>query len=160
MILEMESNRMTSDDFGKYIKALRKVRRMNSTKLSKLIGKSSAYISHLENGRYKNPDYETACRILKLLGVSEEEIEPQLRKFHLYTSEYLTSEIENFKTQPIQLKRKACDKIKIDYIKQDDYLDLMSKIQQDAKDIALELKDLNVATKKYLIEILQQQINS
>ncbi|MGD6896075.1 helix-turn-helix domain-containing protein [Bacillus infantis] len=68
---------------GEFIKFWRKAKKINSKELSKEIGKSDSYVSHLENGRYKNPDYETLYEIFKRIGIKEDKIEDYLYHFHI-----------------------------------------------------------------------------
>lgn len=66
---------------GDFIKFWRKVKKINSKELSKIIGKSDSYISHLENNRNKNPDYDTLFEIFKRIGIEEIKIEDYLEYF-------------------------------------------------------------------------------
>lgn len=59
-----------------------------------MVGKSDSYISHVENGRYKTPDYSTMCEVFKVLGIEEEKIEDYLYYFHI-----LSPEREEFEEQ-------------------------------------------------------------
>lgn len=68
---------------GEYIKLLRKSKKITSINLSRMINKSDSYISHLENGRYKSPDYDTLYEILKRLSVDEDKIEDFLEHFDI-----------------------------------------------------------------------------
>ncbi|UYZ01185.1 helix-turn-helix domain-containing protein [Peribacillus frigoritolerans] len=79
-------------EIGEYIRLLRTHKKINSTTLAKLVGKSNAYVSHLEKGRYNKPDYETLYKILKILGIKEELIESYLYHFHIYSPDYLADE--------------------------------------------------------------------
>lgn len=55
-------------EFGQYIKEQRLELGISSRKLSEKVGKSSSYISSIENGHYK-PDYKMAYDILKELRI-------------------------------------------------------------------------------------------
>ncbi|MGP7815527.1 helix-turn-helix domain-containing protein [Niallia sp. 01092] len=79
---------------GDFIRILRKSNKINSIELSKSIGKSESYISHLENGRYKNPDYEILYEIFKKLGVEEKKIEDYLYYFGFLSPERIAWEEE------------------------------------------------------------------
>jgi transcriptional regulator with XRE-family HTH domain len=68
---------------GSFIKFWRKAKKINSKELSNEIGKSDSYISHLENDRYKNPDYETMYKVFKKIGIKEEKIEDYLFHFNI-----------------------------------------------------------------------------
>lgn len=85
---------------GDFIKALRKGKNINSVDLAKSLGKSSAYISQIEKGRNKNPDYKILCEILKQLGISDDErIEGYLAHFGYISPEALQAEEEYIKGQ-------------------------------------------------------------
>ncbi|MCM3444354.1 helix-turn-helix domain-containing protein [Metabacillus halosaccharovorans] len=74
-------------DIGEYLHLLRRSKKVNSTDLSKAVGKSAAYISQIENGRNKNPDYKTMYEILKHLGIEENKIEDYLLHFYIKSPE-------------------------------------------------------------------------
>ncbi|UKS61502.1 helix-turn-helix domain-containing protein [Bacillus toyonensis] len=73
---------MNSSNFGRDIKALRTKRKIGSRELSRLIGKAETYISQLERGLIKKPDYGTAYAIMKHLGWEEKNIEDFLYNFY------------------------------------------------------------------------------
>ncbi|MDL5141104.1 helix-turn-helix transcriptional regulator [Bacillus atrophaeus] len=83
-------------DLKDYIRVMRAYKNMSSTKLSKMIGKNRAYISQIENGHNKNPEYETLYKIFKILGVKEENIESYLYHFNVLSPEHLKHEEEMF----------------------------------------------------------------
>lgn len=72
---------------GQFVKFWRKAKKINSKELSKEIGRSDSYVSHLENDRYKNPDYETMYEIFKRIGIKEEKIEDYLFHFNIISPE-------------------------------------------------------------------------
>lgn len=73
---------MNVNNFGKDIKALRTKKNIGSRELSRLIGKAETYISQLERGLIKKPDYNTAYDILKHLEFTEGNIEDFLYNFY------------------------------------------------------------------------------
>ncbi|MEW4239322.1 helix-turn-helix transcriptional regulator [Priestia megaterium] len=73
---------MSINNFGRDIKALRIKSKIGSRELSRLIGKAETYISQLERGLIKKPDYATAYNIMKHLGFTETTIEDFLYNFH------------------------------------------------------------------------------
>lgn len=77
---------MNVSHIGRDIKALRVKRGLSSRSLSRLIGKSETYISQLERGLIKNPDYNTAFDIMKHLGYAENGIEQFLFDFYQISS--------------------------------------------------------------------------
>ncbi|MFS1518545.1 helix-turn-helix domain-containing protein [Bacillus sp. SCS-151] len=131
-------------EVGATIKKHRKRKGINSKKLSVSIGKSDSYVSHLENGRNKNPDYKTLEKILEIIEVPKVEREGILRVIELRES------------KPA-IKQK---KIKTGYINQTTYYLFQKQITEDAESIARELEDLNIETKQILIELLQGQVNT
>ncbi|WP_214480991.1 helix-turn-helix transcriptional regulator [Bacillus sp. SM2101] len=79
-------------NIGDFIKIMRKSKKINSIELSKKVGKSDAYISHIENGRNKNPDYSTLYNIFKIIGTEEKKIEDYLEHFGILSPERLAHE--------------------------------------------------------------------
>lgn len=77
---------------GDYVRLHRKSKKINSKQLSLSVGKSDSYVSHLENGRNKNPDYSTLYEIFKRLGIAEEKIEDFLYYFHILSPERIAHE--------------------------------------------------------------------
>ncbi len=92
MILE-RMNKL-DNSFGNYIKALRKSAGISSKQLASMLSRAPAYISQIENGRNKNPNYSAAYQILSILGVKEDMIEHKLHTFHIYSPEYYEAEAE------------------------------------------------------------------
>ncbi|ARV47435.1 hypothetical protein BCV50_02205 [Bacillus subtilis] len=82
-------------DLKDFIRTRRAFKNISSTKLSEMIGKNRAYISQIENGHNKNPDYETMYKVFQILGVNENDIEPQLYYFNVISPERLRYEEEN-----------------------------------------------------------------
>ncbi|MFS0596665.1 helix-turn-helix transcriptional regulator [Peribacillus frigoritolerans] len=73
---------MSINNFGRDIKALRTKRGIGSRELSRLAGKAETYISQLERGLIKKPDYNTAFDIMKHLGFTESGIDEFLDNFY------------------------------------------------------------------------------
>lgn len=73
---------MSFNNFGRDIKALRTKRGLGSRELSRLIRKAETYISQLERGLIKNPDFKTAFDIMKHLGWDKKNIEDILDSFY------------------------------------------------------------------------------
>ncbi|WP_038112167.1 helix-turn-helix domain-containing protein [Tuberibacillus calidus] len=74
-------------NFGQTLRYLRKKAKIGSRELSRKIGKGDAYVSHIENGRIKNLDYETAYQLLKNVGYEESEINGFLEIFGIVDPE-------------------------------------------------------------------------
>jgi len=64
--------------FGQTIKHLRKKAKIASKNLSIQVGKATTYVSQLERGLIKNPDYNTCYKLLELVGVNPDCIEQML----------------------------------------------------------------------------------
>jgi transcriptional regulator with XRE-family HTH domain len=77
---------MSENNLGRDVKALRTKRGIGSRELSRLVGKAETYISQLERGLIKTPDYNTAFEIMKHLGQTEDQIEDFLLNFYLIKS--------------------------------------------------------------------------
>lgn len=75
LVICLESN------FGEYLKSLRIDAKMGSRELSQLINKGTSYVSQIENGRNKNPDYVISYTLLSILGVDTNEIEGILSSY-------------------------------------------------------------------------------
>ena len=84
---------------GEFVKLMRKHKKINSKDLSLKIGKSNAYISHLENNRYKNLDYNVLYKIFLELGIEDKRIEDYLAHFGYISPERLESEAMFVKRQ-------------------------------------------------------------
>lgn len=80
--------------FGEFVKNMRKRVNISSKKLSKMLDKGAAYISQIENGRNKNPDYDTAHKMMQILNFKEEQIEDILYKFGIKSPKKIKEEQE------------------------------------------------------------------
>lgn len=69
--------------FGEYLKLLRKRSGIPSKKLANMVNKSAAYVSQIENGRNKRPEFDVAFELLKIVGVDEEKIESILEYYNI-----------------------------------------------------------------------------
>ena len=77
---------------GEFIKGVRKARKINSVQLAKDVGKSGAYVSQIESGKNKNPDYRTLYEIFKKLGIDEIKIDDYLEHFGYISPERLEAD--------------------------------------------------------------------
>lgn len=75
------------DTFGDLVKHLRTNSKMGSRELSNKIEKGISYISQIESGRNKKPDFIVSWKILSFLGVEEQEIESLLSKYGIFPPE-------------------------------------------------------------------------
>lgn len=64
--------------FGQTVKHLRNKAKIASKDLSMQVGKATTYVSQLERGLIKNPDYNTCYKLLELVGVEPDSIEQVL----------------------------------------------------------------------------------
>lgn len=67
--------------FSTELKKLRLAAGCATKELSKAVGKAETYISQIENGKIKKPNYNTFYLILKELGVKEGDIQDYLKVF-------------------------------------------------------------------------------
>ncbi|WP_419893618.1 helix-turn-helix domain-containing protein [Oceanobacillus kimchii] len=72
---------------GDFIREYRKASKISSRELAKLVGKSSGYVSQVESGRNKNPDYNVLFNIFKTIGVPNDRIENYLDSFGFVSPE-------------------------------------------------------------------------
>lgn len=74
---------MTYESFAEMLKKMRESRGISSRALSAKVNKYHAYVSQIENGRIKNPDFESAKALLKELNVKDDIIDDILRHFDI-----------------------------------------------------------------------------
>lgn len=79
---------------GDFIKQNRKANKINSVDLSKELGKSVAYISQIEHGHNKKPDFDNLYEIFKRIGIDENKIEDYLEHFGFMTPEREEAKIQ------------------------------------------------------------------
>lgn len=72
---------------GDFIKLNRKKQNIKARDLSRSLGKGDAYISQIENGRNKNPDFNILYEIFKHIGIEEDKIEDFLETFNYLSPE-------------------------------------------------------------------------
>lgn len=80
--------------FGQEIKKLRKKVGIASKELSQQVGKAVTYVSQLERGLIKKPDYSTSYELLKRLEIDEEKINGFLDYFGIKSPEQEQAEME------------------------------------------------------------------
>lgn len=78
---------MNGIDFGKELKQLRTSLGVSSKVLSTKVGKAVTYVSQLENGKIKNPDYNTCYQILTELGLEDPKAKGMLDYFGFISPE-------------------------------------------------------------------------
>jgi transcriptional regulator with XRE-family HTH domain len=81
-------------DFGQELKRMRTTAGISSKVLSSKVGKAVTYVSQLENGKIKSPDYNTCHLLLKELGIDESKIEGILDFFGFISPEREKANLE------------------------------------------------------------------
>ncbi|MCA1027313.1 helix-turn-helix domain-containing protein [Cytobacillus kochii] len=83
---------MKVNSFADFLKISRKKSGISSKNLARKVNKGDAYVSQIENGRNKNPDYVTAYKLLKAIGIDEANIEDILLQYKIFSPNKLTEE--------------------------------------------------------------------
>ena len=85
---------MSGVNFGKELKIQRNKVGISSKVLSNKVGKAVTYVSQLERGLIKNPDYDTCRKILAELGINDYEAGNMLDFFSIKSPEQEKAELE------------------------------------------------------------------
>lgn len=142
---------MSINNFGRDIKALRTKRGIGSRELSRLIGKAETYISQLERGLIKKPDYNTSFSILKHLGFKESGIEDFLYDYHQIKSpERIESEAE----EVANWEEKRVAEIEAMIFQKQDTIDINQEYKEN-----IENNDLDWFESEWM-KVLYQQLES
>jgi len=72
---------MSGQEFGKELKGLRMRAGIGSKELSRMIGKAVTYVSQLERGLIKNPDYNACYSLLETVGFPKHHIDQHLETY-------------------------------------------------------------------------------
>lgn len=78
---------MSGQDFGKELKTLRMKAGIGSKELSQKVGKAVTYVSQLERGLIKNPDYNACWKLLEAVGFPKKHIDRHLESFGFISPE-------------------------------------------------------------------------
>jgi transcriptional regulator with XRE-family HTH domain len=78
---------MSGIEFGEKLKEIRKKVGVSSKNLSQRVNKAVTYVSQLERGLIKNPDYFTCKEILRELGFSEKGADRFLESYSILSPE-------------------------------------------------------------------------
>ncbi|WP_227938414.1 helix-turn-helix domain-containing protein [Alkalihalobacillus deserti] len=89
--------------FGLYIKKLRNEKNISSRDLSSDVGKAITYVSQLERGLIKKPDFNTSYHLLLKLGVDKIEIKKQLEEYGILSEEREREKMKEY-TQQITIE--------------------------------------------------------
>jgi transcriptional regulator with XRE-family HTH domain len=94
---------MEAVDFGKYLKSLRKERKLTIQKMSDISDVSNPYISQLENGLRSIPSKEVLIKLSKALGIDHKSFLSIVlgREFDEYTSSALNDHIKQIQSNLI-----------------------------------------------------------
>ncbi|WP_342502661.1 helix-turn-helix transcriptional regulator [Bacillus sp. FSL K6-3200] len=68
---------------GEFVRFHRRNKKISSLTLSKEVGKSRAYVNHIENNRTKRPDYNTIKKIFLKIGINEKDVNAYLSYFNV-----------------------------------------------------------------------------
>lgn len=85
---------MSGIKFGIELKKIRKSVGISSKVLSTKVNKAVTYVSQLERGLIKQPDFHTCLQILLELGFSEDEAKKTLTYFNIKSSEQERAELD------------------------------------------------------------------
>lgn len=85
---------MNGIEFGKELKKIRTNAGISSKVLSSKVGKAVTYVSQLENGKIKSPDFETCFKLLEELGVEHGKIEGILDYFGIISPQREKADLE------------------------------------------------------------------
>lgn len=85
---------MNGFDFGQELKRIRTTAGISSKVLSSKVGKAVTYVSQIENGKIKSPDYNTCYLLLKELGIDKSKIESMLDYFGIISPEREKANLE------------------------------------------------------------------
>ncbi|OIJ21878.1 hypothetical protein BKP45_04090 [Anaerobacillus alkalidiazotrophicus] len=85
---------MSGINFGSELKKIRKSAGISSKVLSQKVNKAVTYVSQLERGLIKKPDFHTCLQILLELGFNENEAKKTLNYFDIKSSEQEKAELE------------------------------------------------------------------
>lgn len=85
---------MNGVSFGKKVKELRKKSGIPSKELATKVGKAVTYVSQLERGLIKKPDFDTCFKLLKELGSPEDKIEDILSYYGIVSPQREQQELE------------------------------------------------------------------
>lgn len=85
---------MNGIEFGKELKKIREQVGYPSKPLSEKIGKAKTYVSQLERGRNRNPDFESCVKLLKELSFPINKIEDFLYSFGIMSEQRKEQELQ------------------------------------------------------------------
>jgi transcriptional regulator with XRE-family HTH domain len=123
--------------FGDYIKQLRATKGMGSRELSRSVNKAETYISQLERGLIKKPDFETAKQILEELGLTSHRVGEIISAYE------------------IQENAISIEKIKKITITQEDF---DNRCKKDALEVFNLVNSLPTKTQEFLKELLYSEL--
>ncbi|WP_242730177.1 helix-turn-helix domain-containing protein [Bacillus altitudinis] len=127
----IKSNRELKD----FIRIKRAVMNISSSDLSRTLGKNRSYVSQIENGYNKKPEYLTMKKMFGHLGLAEDEIEITLRHFNIIPTLEEQMQMNSEKVETLETNEK-CDSIKIETNIGKPYNELETDLEKKIKAIA------------------------
>lgn len=90
---------------GDFIKQHRQAKKINSVDLAKKLGKGNAYVSQIEHGHNKKPDFYVLYTLFKQIGIEQDRIEDYLEHFGFLSPEREEAELQRaIDTQNISME--------------------------------------------------------
>ena len=80
--------------FGEQLRIMREAKGISSSKLSTAIGKTRSYVSQIERGLIKYPDYNAAYKLMVLVGFEKSKIDDILELFSIYSPEKMKYKLQ------------------------------------------------------------------
>lgn len=127
---------MSGISFGNELKRIRKSVGISSKVLSQRVNKAVTYVSQLERGLIKKPDFHTCLQILIELGFKEEEAKKTLNFFDIKSPEQEKAELDWIIKQAEISHEEEEMKIKTGY-----YIDKIEKVSSKNEEVIARLRD-------------------
>lgn len=127
---------MSGISFGSELKRIRKSVGISSKVLSQRVNKAVTYVSQLERGLIKKPDFLTCLQLLIELGFTETEAKKTLNFFDIKSPEQEKAELDLIIKQAEISHDEEEMKIKTGY-----YIDKIEKVSSKNEEVITRLKD-------------------
>ncbi len=128
--------KLSGISFGNELKRIRKSVGISSKVLSQRVNKAVTYVSQLERGLIKKPDFHTCLQILVELGFTEEEANKTLNFFDIKSPEQEKAELELTIKQAERSHEEEIMKIKSGF-----YIDKIEKVSSKNDEVIARLKN-------------------
>lgn len=126
---------MSGISFGSELKKIRKSVGVSSKILSQRVNKAVTYVSQLERGLIKKPDFSTCLQLLVELGYSESEARKTLNFFDIRSPEQEKAELEWIIKQAEISDDEEETKIKTGY-----YINKIERVSEKNEEVIAKLK--------------------